>query len=107
LPVPVWIALYGLSGFIALSLEILWFRMLGVMLKSTAFTFGTLLTIFLSGLALGTFLGIRQAPRDRHPMRSFLLLQTGVIVFCTGYHDCVCCTGWSHGVAGAVLGLFW
>ena len=50
LPVPVWVALYGLSGFIALSLEILWFRMLGVMLKSTAFTFGTLLTIFLSGL---------------------------------------------------------
>ncbi|MBO9380952.1 MAG: spermidine synthase [Roseiflexus sp.] len=81
LPVPVWIALYGLSGFIALSLEILWFRILGVMLKSTAFTFGTLLTIFLSGLALGTFLGIRLAPRDRHPMRSFLLLQTGVIVF--------------------------
>ncbi|ABU59619.1 spermine synthase [Roseiflexus castenholzii DSM 13941] len=81
LPVSVWIALYGLSGFIALSLEILWFRMLGVMLKSTAFTFGTLLTIFLGGLALGTFLGIRQAPRDRHPMRSFLLLQTGVIVF--------------------------
>jgi predicted membrane-bound spermidine synthase len=80
LPVQVWIGLYGLSGFIALSLEILWFRMLGVMLKSTAFTFGTLLTIFLGGLALGTFLGIRRAPHDRHPIRSFLLLQTGVIV---------------------------
>ncbi|MDW8212865.1 MAG: spermidine synthase, partial [Roseiflexaceae bacterium] len=80
LPVPVWITLYGLSGFIALSLEILWFRMLGVMLKSTAFTFGTLLTIFLGGLALGTFLGIRRAPHDRRPMNSFLLLQTGVIV---------------------------
>ncbi len=80
LPVPVWIALYGLSGFIALSLEILWFRMLGVMLKSTAFTFGTLLTIFLGGLALGAFLGIRRAPHDRRPMNSFLLLQTGVIV---------------------------
>ncbi len=80
LPVPVWIALYGVSGFIALSLEILWFRMLGVMLKSTAFTFGTLLTIFLGGLALGTFLGIRRAPHDRRPMNSFLLLQTGVIV---------------------------
>lgn len=80
LPASVWIALYGLSGFIALSLEILWFRMLGVMLKSTAFTFGTLLTIFLSGLALGAFLGIRRAPHDRRPMHSFLLLQAGVIV---------------------------
>jgi spermidine synthase len=81
LPVPVWIALYGLSGFIALSLEILWFRILGVMLKSMAFTFGTLLTIFLSGLALGTFLGIKWAVHARNPMRSFLLLQSGVTIY--------------------------
>jgi spermidine synthase len=81
LPVPIWIALYGLSGFIALSLEILWFRILGVMLKSMAFTFGTLLTIFLSGLALGTFPGIRWAVRTRNPMRSFLLLQSGVTIY--------------------------
>ena len=27
---PVWISLYALSGFIALSLEIVWFRLLGV-----------------------------------------------------------------------------
>ncbi len=77
-PVPVWIALYGLSGFIALSLEILWFRILGVMLKSTAFTFGTLLTMFLGGLALGTFLGIRWASHTRNPVRPFFLLQGSV-----------------------------
>lgn len=81
IPARAWIALYGLSGFIALSLEILWFRILGVMLKSMAFTFGTLLTIFLGGLALGTFLGIRWALRARNPMRSFLLLQSGVTIY--------------------------
>ncbi len=80
LPVPVWIALYGLSGFIALSLEILWFRILGVMLKSTAFTFGTLLTVFLGGLALGTFLGICWASRTRDPVLPFFLLQGSVTV---------------------------
>src|SRR4029453_16979886 len=34
---------FALSGFLALSFEIVWFRLLGVMLKSTFLTFGTLL----------------------------------------------------------------
>ena len=38
-----WLALYAPSGFCALALEILWFRFLDVAVKSTAFTFGTLL----------------------------------------------------------------
>src|SRR5688572_32925682 len=48
-----WIALYGIAGFQALSLEIIWFRVLGVAMKSSAFTFGTLLTIYLTGLGVG------------------------------------------------------
>ena len=36
---PTWTAVYALSGFVALSLEILWFRILGVVLKSNSFTF--------------------------------------------------------------------
>ena len=42
LPARVWMLIYALSGFIALSLEIVWFRLLGVMQKSTSFTFPTL-----------------------------------------------------------------
>lgn len=81
LTVSFWIVLYGVSGFIALSLEILWFRLLGVMLKSTAFTFGTLLAIYLSGLALGTFLGIALVRRSQRPMRAFLLLQASIAIY--------------------------
>ncbi len=73
-----WIAIYGLSGFLALSLEIVWFRLLGVMVKSTAFTFGTLLSIYLSGLALGALAGSRYAARLRRPDLAFLALQTAV-----------------------------
>ena len=80
-PVPVWIAIYGLSGFVALSLEIVWFRLLGVMLKSTAFTFGHLLAIFLAGLAVGTFPGIRWAQRSRRPALIFLTLQAGIPIY--------------------------
>ena len=76
-----WAALYALSGFIALSLEIVWFRLLGVMLKSTAFTFGTLLGIYLAGLAAGTLLGIPVARLCRRPDRTFFALQAGVSVY--------------------------
>lgn len=80
-PVSVWIAIYGVSGFVALSLEILWFRLLGVMVKSTAFTFGNLLAIFLAGLAVGTFWGIKWADRSRHAARIFLGLQAGITLY--------------------------
>ena len=39
-PFAVWAGLYAVAGFQALSLEIVWFRLLGVMVKSSAFTFG-------------------------------------------------------------------
>lgn len=73
-----WILIYALSGFIALSLEVLWFRLLGIMLKSTAFTFGSLLAIYLGGLAVGTLLGIALVGRSRMPTRAFLILQAGI-----------------------------
>ena len=77
-PFAMWIALYGLAGFQALSLEIIWFRLLGVMMKASAFTFGTLLTIFLAGLGVGAALGSRLLRNVRRPGRAFLLLQAFV-----------------------------
>ena len=81
LAVPVWMIVYGLSGFIALSLEIVWFRMLGVMLKSNSFTFGHLLSLFLAGLTIGTFAGIKWVGRSTHHAVVFLSLQAGISVY--------------------------
>jgi spermidine synthase len=81
LPASVWIAIYGLSGFVALSLEIVWFRLLGVMVKSNAMTFGTLLTIYLGGLTVGTLCGLWWAQRSRRPASIFLGLQAGVSIY--------------------------
>jgi spermidine synthase len=72
-----WAALFAGSGFIALSLEIVWFRMLGVMLKSTSFTFGTLLAIYLAGIGLGAAAGSACAARIRRPALGFFVLQAG------------------------------
>lgn len=77
LPAFVWAALFAVSGFIALSLEIVWFRMLGVLLKSTAFTFGTLLAVYLAGIGLGAAAGAAVAGRVRRPALGFFALQAG------------------------------
>jgi spermidine synthase len=76
-----WLLLYVLSGFIALSLEILWLRLLTVMLKCTAFAFGTMLTIYLGGLGIGAIVGTSLVRRSRKPVAEFLALQTLVAVF--------------------------
>lgn len=78
LPFGAWLALYALSGFVALSLEIVWFRVLGIVLKSSAFTFATLLAIYLSGVGGGALLGARLARSSRRPAAVFCGLQAGV-----------------------------
>jgi len=76
----VWAGIFGLSGMLALSLEIVWFRLLGVMMKSTAFTFGTLLALYLAGIGLGALAGSFMAPRVRRPAIAFLSLQAAAAV---------------------------
>jgi predicted membrane-bound spermidine synthase len=81
LPFGAWVALYALTGFIALSLEIVWFRLLGVLLKSTTFTFGTLLGVYLCGLGAGAAFGARLVTRSRRPGATFLAIQYGVTLY--------------------------
>jgi spermidine synthase len=73
-----WIALYAGSGFCALSLEILWFRLLDVATRSTAFTFGTLLALYLLGTATGCLAAASFAPRLRRPLHFFLACQCAI-----------------------------
>lgn len=76
-----WVLVYGLTGFIALAFEITWFRMLGVILKSTSFTFGTLLGVYLAGLGLGAAWAARRVSGSTQPGRIFLRLQCGVALY--------------------------
>ena len=73
-----WIAIYALSGFVALSLEIIWFRVLGVLVKSNSFTFGHLLGVYLSGVALGSLAGNTRRALASEPTRAFFLLQGAI-----------------------------
>lgn len=76
---PLWMGLYALSGFCALSLEILWFRVLEVAVKATAFTFGTMLALYLLGSAVGCLAGAPFVTRLRRPLRTFLLCQCALL----------------------------
>ncbi len=67
-----WTLLYALSGFLALSLEVVWFRLMEVGVKSTAFTFGTVLCVYLLGLGAGSLVGGRRAARLARPLPVFL-----------------------------------
>jgi spermidine synthase len=75
--VPVAICFF-LSGAAALILQVLWTRMLGHVFGATALAISTTLTVFMGGLALGSHLGGRYAPRLRRPLLAFAVLETSV-----------------------------
>ena len=76
-----WATLYWLSGFIALSMEILWFRILDVSIKQSPYTFGHLLGVFLVFLGIGGITGALTVERSKHPGRVFLWGQWMITVF--------------------------
>lgn len=76
-----WLLLYFVSGFVALGLEMVWFRLLGVSLKSTSFTFPLLLAFYLVGVGAGSLAGRFLARRSRDPARGFLRLQTCIPLY--------------------------
>ena len=77
-----WLLLYATSGFLALGLEMAWFRTVDVTLKSTAYTFGTVLGLYLLGIALGTFLGRRDLRGS--PLATFLMLESVIGIWALG-----------------------
>jgi spermidine synthase len=76
-----WLGLYALGGFCALSLQVVWFRIVDVAVKSTAFTFGSVLSIYLLGLAAGSFLGAPLARRSRAPLKTYLAFQCAILIY--------------------------
>ena len=105
-----WSGLALLSGFLVIALEIVWFRLLGVLMQSNAYAFSLVLAVFLFGDALGIVAGSFLAPRVRDLRRFFLSLQGGMtalallavlalylahfllggfIAFETGYYDTI------------------
>ena len=78
-----WYLLVFLSGFAAISWEIIWFRVLDIALQSNAYTYAHLLAFVLIGNGLGSLLGAKLVDRVRQPRTAFLLIQATVAIYST------------------------
>ena len=76
-----WYLLFGVSGFIALSLEMVWFRTLHIMLKGNSFTFAILLSIYIGGIAIGSMIGILYLKKIKNPTQLFFRLQSFIVLY--------------------------
>ncbi|MEW6752952.1 MAG: fused MFS/spermidine synthase [Candidatus Latescibacterota bacterium] len=72
------LSLFFLSGICGLVYEVTWLRMFRLVMGNTVLTSATVLTVFMAGLAVGSFLGGRLAVRTPRPLRSYGLLEAGV-----------------------------
>ena len=70
-----WSLMVFASGFLIISLEIVWFRVLGTLMHSDAYAFSLILGVFLVGDGLGIIAGAEVAPTLIHPRRAFQVLQ--------------------------------
>lgn len=77
----IWCGLVVVSGFMAISLEIIWLRILGSLMQATPYLFATILFCFLAADGAGTLLGVRWAQRSEDPRRTFMLLQSVLALY--------------------------
>src|ERR1043166_574491 len=70
-----------LSGATGLIYEVLWARMLGLVFGATTLAVSTVLAAFMGGLALGSALAGKLAPRIQKPLSTYGLMEIGIAVY--------------------------
>src|SRR5450432_215137 len=78
---PVILGCFFLSGASGLVLEMLWTRMLTLVFGSTTLAVSTVLTAFMGGLGLGSYLAGKYADRLKNPVRAYALAEAGIGVY--------------------------
>jgi len=73
-----WFMIYGLTGAVAIGLEVVYLRVIDAVLRNNSYTFATALAMYLSLFGLGAVLGSWRVSRVRRPDLWFLALQFGV-----------------------------
>jgi spermidine synthase len=74
------VAAFMISGFVALSHEVVWTRILSMIIGSSTYAFTMILIGFLIGIALGSYLisHTRLIPHDRINLTTFSCIQIGI-----------------------------
>ena len=71
----------GMSGFISLGFEIVWFRALILVFGSTTYSFSAMLSVFLIGIALGSMLLSWMADRIKMAVTLFCIALIGIGIY--------------------------
>ena len=69
----------AISGMCSLALEVIWFRMLAVYLRPTAYAFTIMLAAMLAGLSLGSYLAAALLRRRGTPWLAWLTVMQGLV----------------------------
>lgn len=72
------VAVFAVSGLVALAYEVIWSRVLVVHIFNTTYAFSTMLATFLAGLAIGDALLIRFYDRIQRPLFWLGVVQVGI-----------------------------
>src|SRR5436190_7836521 len=76
------LAFFFISGFCGLLYEVVWIRVAGTVIGNTTFAIGTVVGVFMGGLAVGAWWGGRQADRRQGAalLRLYGVLEGGIAV---------------------------
>jgi spermidine synthase len=82
-PSRVWIFLFFfISGATGLIYEVVWTRLLTLVMGNTHYSISTVLTAFMGGLALGSYAGGKVIDRRFNPLTAYALLEAGIGLYC-------------------------
>ena len=80
----------GVSGFASLTLQVVWTRLLAMILGPTTYAFSTMVAIFIAGLAVGAAIASRLAARTTQPLAGLamcLAISVGLAAVSAGFVD--------------------
>ncbi|MEE9258273.1 MAG: fused MFS/spermidine synthase, partial [Nitrospinaceae bacterium] len=78
-----WVFLFFfISGATGLIYEVVWTRLLTLVMGNTHYSIATVLTVFMGGLALGSYCGGRWIDRYGNPLALYAILEGAIGVYC-------------------------
>ena len=101
------LVLFFFSGVSSLVYQVVWARMLTVVFGTTLLATSTVLSAFMAGLALGSYVLGRYIDRCKHPLRIFAALEVGIGLFALFFPSISANLGNAYGALVGLQGNFY
>ncbi|MCY4603402.1 MAG: fused MFS/spermidine synthase, partial [Gemmatimonadetes bacterium] len=101
------LVLFFFSGVSSLVYQVVWARMLTVVFGTTLLATSTVLSAFMAGLALGSWVLGRYIDRCKHPLRIFAALEVGIGLFALFFPSISANLGNAYGALVGLQGNFY